>query len=108
MCISNICISVSSGIFKSKQKVEYHHKLYKMAIIKKTTNVDGAGILRNCKTMQAWLPSIKEPEKNNRYGWMPSPSGLPDNVQHLPHSTFTVIFFQFPGPPTSLFPPQDA
>jgi hypothetical protein len=38
------------------------------------------GLLKNTKTMQTWVSSIKEPEKNNTYGWLPNPSDLPDNV----------------------------
>jgi hypothetical protein len=42
-----------------------------------------AGMLRNTGTMQTRLPLIKEPEKNNTYGWLPSPNNFPNNVQHL-------------------------
>jgi hypothetical protein len=52
-----------------------------------------AGILRNTGTMQTWLPPIKEPEKNNMYGWLPSPNDLPNNVQHLPPFPLRSHFF---------------
>jgi hypothetical protein len=52
-----------------------------------------AGILRNTGIMQTWLLPIKETEKNNMHGWLPSPSDPPNNVQHFP---------SFP-PPQSFF-----
>jgi hypothetical protein len=56
-----------------------------LALANKTIQelVGSARILRNTGKMQTWLPLIKEPEENNTYGWLPSPSDLPDNVQHL-------------------------
>jgi hypothetical protein len=57
-----------------------------------------AGILRNNKTMQTWLPSLKEPDKNNTYGWLPSPNYLPDNVQNIPPFCLLSHFFLMPIP----------
>jgi hypothetical protein len=43
---------------------------------------------------------IKEPEKNNTYGWLPSPSDLPNNVQHLLPSPFTFFLMPIPLQPS--------
>jgi hypothetical protein len=64
------------------------------------------GILRNTKTMQTWIPSIKEPGKNNMCGWLPSPNDLPHNVQHLPPFPPSQSFFLMSiplQPPFSLY-----
>jgi hypothetical protein len=58
--------------------------------------------------MQTWLPLIKELEKNNTYGWLPNPSDLVDNVQHVPSFSLHSQFSNAHPSPTSLFPLQDA
>jgi hypothetical protein len=48
-----------------------------------------------------WLSPIKEPEKNNMYGWQPTPSDLPDNVQHLPSFPLCIFLMPIPLQPLS-------
>jgi hypothetical protein len=55
---------------------------------------DTAGLLRNTRTMQTWLPLIKEPEKNNTYGFRIVSSTFS-------YSLFAVIFLM----PIPLQPP---